>query len=320
MIEVLEVGLKEMMNNPNLIYVYWDVTGLCNYECDYCDVFRNEQTQDWETKQNIINYLNYLNAHKDLKVLLYGGEPTIDPDFPKIIKNLMGYIRIFTNLSKGLAYWKEITDIRQDMTISASYHINKCQPDVFLEKIMFLMEKTKVKVRVKMMADSRHVEESLEKYKLFKNLYSDSRYECYMDLVLGNSEGVTGAKWKDSDMDWFLPLQEYKTIYLKYKEDDVVKEKEIAWNDMRNTLIESNHYYECMAGVNLLYIESNGDVSLCKSNRHKPLFNVKDEFLIPKEGVVCDFMGFCCEVEFPKKLICRRKVGEQTKVIRNKLF
>jgi len=35
--------------------------------------------------------------------------------------------------------------------------------------------------------------------------------------------------------------------------------------------------------------------------------------------MVCNYMGFCCETEIPKKLVCRRKVGEETKNIRNLL-
>ena len=47
MIEVLEVGMKEMRDNTNLTYSYWYVTGLCNYECDYCDIFHDESRLHW---------------------------------------------------------------------------------------------------------------------------------------------------------------------------------------------------------------------------------------------------------------------------------
>ncbi len=320
MVEVLEVGLKEMRDNPNLIYSYWYVTGSCNYKCDYCDVYRDEQIQEWEIKKNIIDYLNYLGSKKQLKILLYGGEPTIDPDLPKIVECLNSYIRVFTNLSKGLHYWEELTDIRKDMTISASYHIHKCQPDVFLEKINYLVEKSEVnKVRVKIMGDSRYIDESIRLYSFYKGLYNDPRYECYIDLVFPNSEGDIGAQWQDKDMEWFLSLQDFQTLYLVYRENGEIKERETSWNEMRTTMMESDHYYHCMAGVNILYIKSNGDVCLCKSRLDEPLFNVKDEFHIPQKGITCNYMGFCCETEFPKKLLCRRKVGGQTKNIRNML-
>ncbi len=323
MIEVLEVGLKEM-RNTNLTYSYWYVTGMCNYECDYCDIFHNEQIQKWSLKQNIIDFFNYLGTQRKQKVLLYGGEPTLDPDFPRIIKGLNDYVRIFTNLSKDIDYWKEIANIRDDMTISISYHMDKTEPNVLLEKVIYLVEQTKLKVRVKIMGDSRKKEFCMSQYELFKNLYKNNpRYECYFDLVFPNGQGNIGAEWLDEDMDWFLPLQDYQTLYLKYKEDGVIKERETSWNEMRATLLESNHYYHCMAGVNTMFVNSNGDVYLCKSHKETPLFNVEDDYKsiqIPQDGITCDYMGFCCETEIPKRLVCRRKVGEQTKVIRNMLL
>jgi MoaA/NifB/PqqE/SkfB family radical SAM enzyme len=317
--EVLEVGLKEMKDNPDLTYSYWYVTGLCNYECDYCDIFHDEQIQDWSLKQSIIDFFNYWGTQKKQKVLLYGGEPTLDPDFPKIIEGLNDYVRIFTNLSQGLAYWKELLQIRQDMTISISLHIHKCQPDVLMEKVKFLVEETDAKVRVKIMADSRYKEESIRLYKVFKNLYKTERYECYIDLVFPNSEGDIGAQWKDKDMDWFLDFQDFQTLYLKYKENGIVKERETSWNEMRATMLPSNHYYYCMAGSNTIFVDSNGDVYPCKSHKEVPMFNVQDDYksCTAPEGMVCNYMGFCCETEIPKKLVCRRRVGEDSKNIRN---
>jgi len=321
--EILEVGLKEMRNNPNLTYSYWYVTGICNYECDYCDIFHDEQIQEWETKEKIVEFFNWLGTKKQQKVLLYGGEPTIDPDFPKIIEGLNDYVRVFTNLSKPLDYWKDIIKIRNDMTVSISYHIHKCNDTEFLKKIKFLVEESDVnKVRVKIMGDSRYIQESQDLFSFYKKLYDDKRYECYIDLVFPNTQGDIGAQWKDKDMDWFLALQDFQTLYLKYKDNDgVVKERETSWNEMRATMLPSNHYYYCMAGTNTIFVNSNGDVYPCKSHKEVPLYNVYDDYKecdIPN-GMVCNYMGFCCETEIPKKLVCRRKVGEETKNIRNLL-
>lgn len=317
--EILEVGLKEMRDNPNLIYVYWYLTGACNYECDYCDVYNNDKFEDWNIKESIVDYLNWLGSKKICKPLIYGGEPTMDQDLPRILKILKDSPRLFTNLSRDLDYWKELTNVRQDMTISASYHIHKCKQEAFVEKVSWLMSNTDVKVRVKIMADSRFKEETINIYKDFKKLYDNPRYECYLDIVYPNSVGDIGAEWIEKDLDWFLPEQRYKTLYLRYKEGGEEKEKETSWNEMRTQMIETNHYYQCMAGVNLLYIKSNGDVCLCKSRLGTPIFNTAYVWKIPQEGIVCDYMGFCCETEYPKKLVCRRKVSAETKNIKNLL-
>ena len=318
MIEILEVGLKEMRDNPDLTYSYWYLTGQCNYKCDYCDIYKDENIQSWQVKKKIIEFFNYWGKNKQQKVLLYGGEPTLDPDLPKIIEGLDDYVRIFTNFSKDIEYWKDIVSIRNDMTISISYHYSNTN-NASADKLLYLVQDTKIKVRLKIMADSRDIKKANELYNEF-NKFESPRYECYMDIVMPNSQGNIGAQWEDKDMSWFLALQDHQTLYLKYnKEDGVIKEREISWNEMR-FMIESNHYYYCMAGTNTLYVDSNGDVFPCKSHKEYPLFNiVNDEYSEIPRGMVCNYMGFCCETEIPKRLVCRRKVGEGIKNIRNLL-
>lgn len=325
MIEVLEVGLKEMKDNPDLTYSYWYLTGKCNYRCDYCDIYKDEIIQPWEVKKKIIDFFNYWGKKKQQKVLLYGGEPTLDPDLPKILASLDDYVRLFTNLSKDIDYWKYIDSIRDDITISISYHYSNTIDDIsMMEKVLFLIQESKkiTKIRLKIMADSRNIEKAIELFNKYNKLKSP-KYECYMDIVMPNSQGDIGAQWKDKDMDWFLALQDHQTLYLKYKENGIVKERDTSWNEMRVTMLESNHYYHCMAGTNTLYVDSNGDVFPCKSHTNHRLFNIVEDGYegceIPR-GMVCNYMGFCCETEIPKRLVCRRKVGEQTKNIRNKLL
>ena len=131
-VEVLKIGLKDMLNEPTVMYSYWFITGRCNYNCDYCDIYGNEVV-DWEVKQKIIEFLNYMDTIRKHKVLLYGGEPTIDPDFLKVVSELKSYIRLFTNLSQDLSFLKELIDIRNDMTISISYHLSKVNKKEFLD-------------------------------------------------------------------------------------------------------------------------------------------------------------------------------------------
>jgi len=260
------------------------------------------------------------------KVLLYGGEPTIDPDFLDIVKNLNDYVRVFTNLSQDSTFLQELIKIRNDMTISISYHIEKTSVNEMIEKLTILTESQVNKIRLKIMADSRIKEKSIELYNLFSSFKKYKNFELYIDLVMANSQGSIGAEWTDEDLEWFLPLQEYKTIRLKYKENGEIKTKDVSWNEMRVSMLDSNNYYRCgAAGKNVLYINSNGDVLPCKSHLD-PMFNLVDNNFrnhlneIKNNGMVCSHMGFCCEVDFPKVKVCKRVVGEQTKNIRNKLL
>jgi len=325
MTEILEVGLKEMLDNPLTMFTYWFVTGKCNFKCDYCDVYDNK-IEPWSTKEKIIEFLNYFGTIRNHKVLLYGGEPTLDPDFFKIVKNIEDDIRLFTNLSQPIDFLIRLADIRKDITVSVSYHLQKADYHDILRKITFLCEHHFKKVRLKIMADSRFKDESINLYNTFKTLDVFDNFEIYIDLVMPNSQGNLGAEWSKDDLEWFLPIQDHKTLRLKYLEDGIVKTKDVSWNEMRTTMLDSNNYYRCGAGgKNLLYIDSNSDVLPCKSHL-TPLFNlVEDNFRdnldkISNDGIICSHMGFCCETDFPKKLVCKRRVSKQRKNIRNRLL
>ena len=324
MIEVLEIGIKEMLDDPSTLFSYWFVTGICNYKCDYCDVYHKEKIFPWTTKERIVEFLNYMGTIRNQKVLLYGGEPTLDPDFFKIVGNLNSYIRLFTNFSRNLDFFKRLLDIRNNMTISISYHISHADIDETIKKLNFLIDNNVAKIRLKIMGDSRIRDKVKETYKLFKSF--DKDVEVYLDLVLSNGSGDIGAHWTPKDLEWFLPMQNHETLRLTYKEDHIVKVRDVSWNEMATTMIDSNNYYRCGAGGrNLLFINSNGDVLPCKSHL-TPLFNLdKDNFRdnldkISDKGMICSHMGFCCETDFPKTLVCRRRIGEQTKNIRNVLL
>lgn len=323
-IEILEVGLKTMFENPNILYSYWFLTGNCNYKCDYCDVFRNEKLANWETKQKIIEFLNHMDTIRDQKILLYGGEPTCDSDFLTIARQLNSYIRLFTNLSNSLDFFKSLLLIRTDMTISISYHIYKVNKSEFLEKLQYLLDSDVKKIRMKIMADSRRKKQSIEEYEFFKQFESREGYECYIDLVLPNQIGSIGADWCEDDLSWFLPLQDYETLHLKYV-DNSGKEtvRDVSWNEMRTTMLESNNYYKCGAGKNLIFVDSNADVFPCKSHTTPILNLVKEDFHDYldhfEDGMICDFMGFCCETDFPKTLVLRRKSDVPNKNIKSRL-
>jgi sulfatase maturation enzyme AslB (radical SAM superfamily) len=325
MIEVLEIGIKEMLDDPSTLFSYWFVTGICNYKCDYCDVYHKEIVFPWTTKERIVEFLNYMGTIRNQKVLLYGGEPTLDPDFFKIVGNLDSYIRLFTNFSRNLDFFKRLLDIRSNMTISISYHISYADVDETIKKLNFLVDNNVAKIRLKIMGDSRIRDKVKETYRLFKS-FETKDFEVYLDLVLPNRDGDIGAQWTPEDLEWFLPMQNHETLRLTYKEDNEVKVRDISWNEMRTTMLDSNNYYRCGAGgKNLIFIDSNGDVLPCKSHS-TPLFNLdKNNFRdnldkISDNGMICSHMGFCCETDFPKKLVCKRRIGEQTKNIRNALL
>jgi len=109
------------------------ITGKCNSNCIFC--FSRKELLKKHFSINIINKIMQKQFDSDCRILvLSGGEPTIHPNFIKIISNAKSigykYIRVITN-GRMFAYKKFLKDSinagLDEVTISIHSHIPKVQ-------------------------------------------------------------------------------------------------------------------------------------------------------------------------------------------------
>ena len=131
-----------------MINIYYQFTKNCNYKCDYC-VSHNKIDKAFTNKDiwtKICNFINELyNKTNALGLNIYGGEPTLHPDFLDIIKNLNDNIKyeLFTNMSASLDLYDEFIYLRPKCSISASIHPRHMNVDDFIYKLEYLLNKHK---------------------------------------------------------------------------------------------------------------------------------------------------------------------------------
>jgi MoaA/NifB/PqqE/SkfB family radical SAM enzyme len=315
-VELLKVGHINFNEDPNLLYILYPPTLSCNYNCDYCDFFKTHKFLNWDIKEKIISFINFLSEDRKCLLQLYGGEPTIDPDILKIVSSIKPHIRFYTNLSADFnMYDKIITSKNGDITITSSYHLQKADFNKFDDNVYKILN-TNIKLfRIKVMADSRKKEESFKIFEYFEKKYGNySNSEIYLNLVNKNRKNDLGSKWTYEDLNRYLESQQkIKDIEVKYK---VVKEEKVyteilPFCEVLQTLNDSNNYYKCFAGKNSIYIDPKGFVYYCKQLQEKPLFyvsNFKENLHIFNDGIICPFFGYCCDFEVPKIRICKRIV------------
>lgn len=112
------------------------ITGKCNSNCIFC--FSKKELIKKHFSREILNDIMQKQFDSGCRILvLSGGEPTIHPDFIKLISNAksMGYqyIRVITN-GRMFAYKKFIRDSinagLDEATISIHSHVPKIQDDL----------------------------------------------------------------------------------------------------------------------------------------------------------------------------------------------
>lgn len=156
--------LKIVSKNPNKLVAEFFIGNLCNYKCSYCFPGSNEGTHRWpdydRTISNIEKLFNFYikQGNKeiiDLKII--GGEPTLWPrlkDFVVFLKDKFDIkIRMSTNGSRTVRYWKEISPYFDDIQISVHHEFVDLEHIVKVANTIYETNQTVLSVNVLMDPD-----------------------------------------------------------------------------------------------------------------------------------------------------------------------
>jgi len=122
-------------NIPERVCITWYINVACNYRCPYCQPEKYiERRENFEKIIKIWEkiYMDYGPCH----ISFSGGEPTIYPDFFKMLKGLVKYhtIELITNLSFNVD--KFINNFTPEQArIGASFHPDMVDFESFFEKV-----------------------------------------------------------------------------------------------------------------------------------------------------------------------------------------
>jgi len=130
----------------NRLHFEWFLVNWCNYKCSYCSsaevmVDTYSKTTSPGKYKLVLQRLAALD--NEFEMDLFGGEPTLHPNFLNIIEELSildncKLIEIKTNLSKSLQFFKKVFRSNK-VKLSASYHA-EYYDQKFLDKCVALKD------------------------------------------------------------------------------------------------------------------------------------------------------------------------------------
>lgn len=120
--------------NHKILTVDWEIGNTCNFRCSYCKESSWGGSNPWpdvdtaiELVKKIVNHYGRVPGGQGKYILwnILGGEPTVWKDFEKFFKALKetdptSHVRMQTNGSRSLAWWKRNAQYVDDVLIS--YH------------------------------------------------------------------------------------------------------------------------------------------------------------------------------------------------------
>jgi organic radical activating enzyme len=148
----------------------WDLTNFCNQSCPYC--IKNAPKLKPKYVTNYTYYINWINNNLKLDiphiVQLFGGEPTLHPNFWEIVDSLQVPFGIYTNLSKSIEFFERLVKNERLHHIYCSFHSLSVNNRLdFENKLDFLCKCNNVELTLNIMLehDDTYLFELFDKYK-----------------------------------------------------------------------------------------------------------------------------------------------------------
>lgn len=151
------------------LYIYWDITSKCNYNCDYCYARHHYNKNEWQKEISFNKQLLILKSLSLSPLPLYlgfqGGEPLLNSRFFDLLdetlklKNLDN-IYIATNGSCDNSIFRKFEKYKNNkkLRVMLSYHCTQCKKiERFIKNVEILNSfGIKTKVNVLLVQDNRY--------------------------------------------------------------------------------------------------------------------------------------------------------------------
>jgi MoaA/NifB/PqqE/SkfB family radical SAM enzyme len=189
--------------------VTWDTGRRCNFDCTYCESTRHDITSPYtpleELKQTfsfIKEWTEIYNSRRTSPVItninFTGGEPTINPDFWKLIEHIKNdnsqyFLSLTTNGSWGKKYMQKVIDNFNGVTISYHAEADEKYKKRAIDNILEL-SKTDIWLQVNVMLHVDHWEETTALCNLLKE--NNVRYN---PRPIGDGAQTRSGWFQDAD-------------------------------------------------------------------------------------------------------------------------
>jgi organic radical activating enzyme len=132
----------------------------CTFACSYCPSELHDGSLPWISADVILPFLDEVRRHyadalgRQVWIQYTGGEPTVHPDFPRILAagHAAGFRQcLISNASRTLRFWSEIVDFL-DFAI-LTYHSEYAEFDHFLAVARLISKKHPLHINLTMIPE-----------------------------------------------------------------------------------------------------------------------------------------------------------------------
>ena len=309
---------------PNVapgIFVTWTLHNFCNYRCSYCPPGCHAGTKRPYTADDVIRFsLEIVKAaqmrrYEHFTIAFSGGEPTLFPEFERILEVLYAnkVDVIFTsNGSRNLEFWKKVTPHFNHCVWS--FHPQFANWNDFYEKARFVSQHCWLNVDFMMTAESfeQNLEYAREMAKL-DNVRVD--FVPIQKNFGGESEGLIGYSDEQLRILQNVPYKfkeptgevlEKRKKFLRFGRglkfvESIVDGKRVEEILNYKSLIAKNQNnfkgWTCLAGIESLVVDMDGSVKRAYCNEGGVIGDIWNPVSLPTKPVICTMNSCKCSVD-----------------------
>lgn len=300
--------LIAITQTPKTMQLTWVINNICTNACSYCPKGLHDGKNhhyEWDNAKKFVNEL--MARHKKINISIAGGEPTLSPHLPELVKMFHdkgNTVTVTTNGARSPRYYEEISPYVNGF--SFSFHPSFEDPN-FKEKVQAANKYSSTTVRV--MMDTRHWNRCVEIYQYYVK-QTDVSVEAVrlQDWSVGN---ILGRNYTSEQDRWILenPHRSVKLSFgavlkfvkrrkipvsmgCKYHWDDGTISDHPDTIDIINSGLNDFRGWECDIGLESLFVHYDGDIQRANCRQGTPnriIGNINESELIqwPTEPEIC---------------------------------
>lgn len=308
----------------SVLNINWVITPRCNFTCSYCNVYDNAASYpSLDQLTDAAGKIARLNR-PDVKFVLTGGEPTLHPGYIEFVEHVLREIpnvtslRTETNLSRTPRFYRDLMDrlgrFAGRLHVHASIHFEFTDIGRFLDNARFLAA-SDVNVQVRVLAHPEHMAAVKRVAHELMPLRGE-RLEIIVKTVRKNFGGEPDERYSNEDLAWLADVYGEeaieRTIAVDFAAGAFVERQHFAPNELIARKLNRFKGMGCYAGVEMLSIDSRGDVdgAVCFRGKKWRRYNIFRGDDIPESmsrPVICPFASCGCPEDIAISKIALRQ-------------
>ena len=320
----------EIKNVSNTLLLTWVINNICTNHCSYCPANLHSGTNhhyDWEHAEKFIR--DCFKRYGSIQCNLTGGEPTVSPFFKELVNliyDLGGVTNLTSNIVRSKDWWSNIAS--KLSCISVSYHPEFMESEEkendFIEKIIFLTERTRITARVMM-----HPDYWDQCYKFYQKLKESNNGYCIEMVRILPNFGI-GAPFCDIEynqeqediLNNTLPIIHFNKLpddfrhqrtesYAKYSDEtEDILNFEVS-SVLENSKLNDFYGWSCDIGIESLFVFYNGKVQRGNCAEGGWIGDITTVVNWPSSGIICGKHECHCiaDMIISKRIIPEEEIG-----------